>query len=59
MSSFGMVVLYIVISLLIVLDLVARFVIGLFTKRNSGTATPTTSPSSKARSCEVCGCELK
>jgi len=58
-SFFGMVVLYIVISLLIVSDLILRTLGGLFSKLNSGIATPTTSPSSKAPSCEVCGCKLK
>ena len=59
MSSFAMVVLYIAIFPLIVSDLMLRTLGGLFSKLNFGTATPTTSQSSKARSCEVCGCELK
>jgi len=59
MSFLGMVVLCIAICLLIVLDFILKTLAGLFSKLNSGIATHTTSQSSKAPSCEVCGCELK
>jgi hypothetical protein len=59
-SFFAMAGLYIVIFLLTVFHFVKLIVWhGVFSILNFGTATHTTSQSSKARSCEVCGCRLK